>query len=187
MATRAFKQFSIGAGGTPQPLVGTWVTATTAPAPGDVAGTSLTNLPVNDSSMFRAGDFAYIVSAALGAPERVIVQSVPDGTHIKVLGLQNQRTGGAAGTGDWVALSIAVNSVFVQQIQGNAGNLFVGIQGMNKTGLVKVVSVMVQFAAGTQPVYYGDTRYYGPNPSDSSDLWIDGTTNDGYLPSFGVS
>lgn len=187
MAIRAFKQFAIQTGGTPQPLVGTWVTATTPPAAQDQGGNSLTLLPVNDSSMFQAGDWAYLVSAALANPERVYVQSVPDATHIKVRNLINVRTGGGFGVGDFVALAIAINSTFVQQVQANVGGLFIGTQGLVKAGLVKVVEVLVQAAVNIQPQAFSDSRVYAPNGSESSDFWIDGTTADLYLPSFGVS
>lgn len=189
MAQRAFAKQTIQAGGTPQPLVGTWVTTTTAPATPGFDGTTLTSVPVNSSAMFKVGDYAYFVDTGLtlSKTERVIVLAIPDGTHIKVKNLSLTRTGGSFGTGDFVALSIAVNSVFVQQVQANAGNLFVGLQGLSKSTGANVIAVLVQFAAGTQPVNYSDTRYYGPNPTDSSDMWIDGTTSDGYQASFGVA
>jgi len=52
---------------------------------------------------------------------------------------------------------------------------------------VKVIATLQNFAAGTQPVYYNDSRYYTSDPMNASDLWIDGTTSDTYLPSFPVA
>jgi len=189
MANRTSKKFTIQAGGTPQPLVGTWITAGISPPTPDSAGNTLTNIAVNDSSMFKDkhGDYAYIVSAALTLPERVLVQSVPDGTHITVRNLQNTRTGGAFGAGDFVSLSLAVNSCYVQCTPANAAILYIGSQGIVKATYVNVIAILQPSGAAIQPFEFSDTRYYGPNPSASSDFWIDGTTGDGYLPSFGIA
>jgi hypothetical protein len=186
---RTTKLFTIQAGGTPQPLVGTWITANTSPGPPDSSNNTLTTIPVNDSSMFkdRHGDYAYLVSASLTNPERVLVTAVPDGTHITVKNLQLARVGGVFGTGDFVSLSIAVNSCYSQNKPGNAGTLYIGTQGLVKATLANVIAQLLPFGAGVQPIEFSDTRYYGPNPGDSSDFWIDGTTGDGYLPSFGIS
>lgn len=61
----AFKYFMIQAGGTPQPLIGTFMTAAVTTNTvqqslninGDPAPVTLT---VNDSSMFRQGDFGLV-------------------------------------------------------------------------------------------------------------------------------
>jgi hypothetical protein len=187
MANRTFKSFAIQAGGTPQPLVGTWITATTSPAGVDFSGEGLTKLPVNDSSMFQQGDRVLLQSVTFTNIQLVHVQSIPDSTHINVHSITTTRTGGAYGTGDFVSLAIPINGVFVQSVPGDAGLLYIGTVGMNKTGLVKVIATLQNFAAGTQPVYFSDARYYTADPMRSSDLWIDGTTADTYLPSFPVA
>jgi hypothetical protein len=187
MANRTTKLFTIQAGGTPQPLVGTWVTAAPTPAGADPAGNTLTTIAVNDSSMFKPGDYARLVSITFTNDERLVVQKVPDGTHIVVRNMQFSHAGGGFGVGDFVALGIAVNSIYVQTKPGNAAIIYIGTQGLVKATLANVIAQLQPVAANIQPTEYSDTRYYGPNPSQSSDVWIDGTTADGYLPSFGIS
>jgi hypothetical protein len=187
MANRTFKKFVIVSGGTPQPLVGTYITATTVPSGKDPQGDAATNIPVNDSSMFKQGDRVLIQSVTYTVPEIAMIQKVPDSTHILVRNLQNTRTGGAFGTGDFVSLAIQVNRPYVQCTPGNAGLIYVGTAGLVKSTEVNVIATLQNFAAGTQPIEYSDSRNYTADPFNSSDLWCDGTTNDGYLPSFGVA
>lgn len=184
---RSFKKNTIQAGGTPQPLVGTWVTTTTSVGGADFQGETLTNIPVNDSSMFKVGDYALFQTATRTVLELVRVNSVPDTTHISVRGLANTRTGGAFGTGDFVSLSIPVNRPYIQCTPGNAGLLFVGTSGLVKATFANVIATLQNFAAGTQPIEYSDTRGYTADPMNASDLWVDGNSGDGYLPSFGVA
>lgn len=175
MANRTFKQFSIAAGGTPQPLIGTTLGAAT------VVSSTPVNVLVGDSSMFKSGDWAWFGTIAGSDEERQLVISVPDGTHIKVQKLDVAHLNGAV-----VRLGNLANSFYVQCKKGNAGSIFVGTQGMNKTGLVKVIAELLPFAAGVQPIDLGDTRSFGGNATSVGDLWVDGTTGDGYSPSVGI-
>jgi len=187
VANRTFKKFTIQAGGTPQPLVGTWVTASTGPSAADFQGETLANIPVNDSSMFKQGDYALFQTVTLTVPELVRVQKVPDSTHITVRGLVNVRTGGAFGTGDFVSLSLPINRPYIQSTPGNAALLYVGTAGIVKATFANVIATLQFVSAGTQPLEFVDGRNYTADPMQASDLWIDGTTSDGYLPSFGIA
>lgn len=187
MSTRSYKQFAILLGGSPQPLVGTFITATTAPnPPANPDGSSITTLPVSDSSMLMGGEDVFICSPTFTNPERTRVFKVVDGTHIQVKGLRFTRTGGAVGTGDWISVGALVNSVYVQSLAGNAGLLYLGNQGLNKTGLVHVVTTMFNVTTG-QPTDFTDIRRGAPDSTDACDWWIDGTTNDKYQASFGIN
>lgn len=186
MGLDAFKKFTVTAGGTPQPLIGSYITATTAVPGADFQGETLTNLPVNDSSMFEPGDMVLVQTVTNTVIERVRVQSVPDTTHIKVRGLVNTRTGGAFGTGDFVSLAVVVNWFYVQCIPGNAGTLYLGTAGLVKATLANVIAQLLPFGAAVQPIDFSDARTWGPNASDISDIWVDGNTGDGYLPSVGI-
>jgi hypothetical protein len=187
MANRTFKAFAIQAGGTPQPLVGTWITAAGTPIGADFQGEQITTLTVSDSSMFLQGDYALLQSATYTNKELVRVQKVTNSTTIVIRGSTLVRTGGVFGTGDFMSLAIPTNGVFVQSVPGDTGLLYIGTVGMSKTGLVKVIATLQNFAAGTQPVYFSDSRYFTADPMMASDLWIDGTTADTYLPSFPVA
>jgi len=187
VANRTFKAFSINTGGTPQPLVGSYLTAGAIPAAADPQGETLSTLTVADTSMFLQGDYALLQSATYTNKELVRVQKIVSGTSMVIRGSILTRVGGAFGTGDFISLAIPVNGVFVQSVPGDAGLLYIGTVGMTKAGLVKVIATLQNFAAGTQPVYYNDSRYYTSDPMNASDLWIDGTTSDTYLPSFPVA
>jgi hypothetical protein len=186
MAKRAFKSFAIQAGGTPQPLVGTHLTASVVPGPTDPQGESSVTLPIADSSMFSVGDRAYIVEVGLTLAEARMVLKVPNSTSIVVKGLKNQHTGGAFGTGAFVALQINVNTVYVQTINGNAAGLYIGLQGLVKATFAQVIALLQPIAAPGQPIEFSDAQNFGPDTSESSDYWVDGNTGDSYLPSFGL-
>lgn len=172
---RAFKQFSIVAGGTPQPLVGTTLTTATLPT------TASTSVAVADSSMFKQGDYAVFGSIANGDEERHIVRAIVDGTHIRVNQLDKAHVNGS-----YVRNSIAINSVYVQRDLTGAGLLYIGAQGIVKATFANVVATLFNSATG-QPIDFGDSRGDSTDAGDAGDFWIDGTTGDKYLPSFGVT
>ena len=187
---RAFKKFTIQSGGTPQPAIGTWITASVNP--GSVGGTdfqgeTLTTITVSDTSMFQEDDYVYIIDANLANPERCRVTDVFSSTSMEVFNMKNSRTGGVFGTGAFVALSINVNSVYIQTTIGNTGAIYVGLQGIVKATFKNVIAILQQVTAPTQPIDFSDSRTFaGPNISQSSDFWVDGTSGDGYLPSLGI-
>jgi hypothetical protein len=184
---RTFKTFTINTTSTPQPLVGTYITAAGTPIGPDFQGEQITTLTVSDTSMFLQGDYVLLQSATYTNKELVRVQKVTNSTTMVIRGSTLVRTGGVFGTGDFVSLAIPVNGVFVQATPGNAALLYIGTVGMVVSGEVKVIASLQNFAAGTQPVYYNDSRYYTADPMGASDLWIAGTSGDGYLPSFPVA
>jgi hypothetical protein len=181
---RTFKAFSITSGGTPQPLIGTRLTANAGPS----ATNNTISIAVADSSMFQKGDWVLIqsVDGTTRPGERQLVFSVPDGTHIVLNALSQAYVGGAFGTGDWVILANLVNSVYVQTVDGNAAAIFVGTTGMNKAGSVKVIAKLENVASGTQPVDFSNDRHVGANPETLGQYFVDGTTSDSYVPSVGV-
>lgn len=178
MAIRTFKNFSIVSGGNPQPLVGTTMTAAI------VAGVAPQLIPVADSSMFAAGDWAYLDTPG-ASEERVLVLSVPDSTHINVPNVTK-----AHASGSLVRSGILCNSVYVQSLDGNSAALYVG----NSPSLVKATGVFVmkkiQFIAANGVIpdgTFGASLGAGMNGEDLGAYWIDGTTSDKYLPSANVA
>lgn len=178
MSQRTFKYFTIVSGGTPQPLVGTTLSAAlTAPLNPDTA----VNAAVADSSMFLNGDWVVLEVDGAALEERVKVFNVPDSTHIKLVGVKNSHASGAI-----VRLGTAINSLFVQSKDGNAAPLFIGTSSaMVKAIGAFVIAKIVQVAAGTQPTELDSTRSGLANPDTMGQLWIDGTTSDSYLVSVG--
>lgn len=179
---RAFKYVLIGATNVSQPLIGTTLTAA---IPAGLTG--LQNFAVADSSFFQPGDWMVIGSAAAGDEERLLVNSVPDATHIKLQKREDSAPFLAHANGAPVRLSILVNNVYVQSKDGNVAPLFVGIQGVLTDG-TKMIAKIQNVAAGQQPTDFKDafTSDSGPNPIDIGEIWIAGTVNDQYLPSLGV-
>jgi hypothetical protein len=184
---RTFKKFTINTTSTPQPLVGSYLTAGASPSAPDPQGETISTLTVADTSMFLQGDYALLLSATYTNKEFVRVQKIVSSTSMIIRGSVLVRTGGAFGTGDFISLAIPVNGVFVQATPGNNALLYVGTLGMTVTGEVNVIASLQNFAAGTQPINYSDSRYYTADPMGASDLWIAGTSGDGYLPSFPVA
>ncbi len=175
---RTFKYFTVVAGGTPQPLVGTTTNAAVA------ANTDLDTpftIVVLDSSMFLKGDWVVIGKPSSGS-DRLWVQSVTDSTHIKVKGQC-----AAYPTATYIRLSNLLQSTFVQTKDGNAGTIFIGTQDnmVTATG-VFVCAELTKVAAGIQPIEFHDGRFGPVNADDMGQFWVDGTTGDSYLPSFGV-
>jgi hypothetical protein len=178
MSQRAFKYFSITAGGTPQPLVGTTLTAAlNAPTNPDTAVTAT----VADSSMFLAGDATRLESTGAATEERVRVFQVVDATHIQLVGVKFNHLSGI-----FVRLSISINSIYIQALDGNLGALYIGLSSaMVKATGVQVVAKLQLAGTGVQPFEFLSTRSGLANADDLGQLWIDGTTTDKYLPSVG--
>jgi hypothetical protein len=193
VANRAFKYFTIQSGGTPQPVVGTYLTAAvTANAAAHAMrwDQNINNpviLTVADSSMFVRSDYVNVVDPSTYVTERGMVAEVTDSTHIKVTGILKAHPGGAYGTGAWVALGAFAQSLYIQGKPGNTGLLYIGTtpQMVTATGVGTIV--LIGFTvSGVQPYEFSTSRQGLANEETLSQYWIDGTTGDGYLPSIGV-
>ena len=180
MSVRAFKYFQIAATNTPQPLIGTTMSAAVA-VPTNVPDltAALTSIPVADSSMFAKGDWAMLDVTT--NEERVQVFSVPDGTHVKVVGMALPHASGA-----FVRLAVLANDIYIQPADGNSGALYVGnASTLSTTTGAAAIKKLIQTAGGTQPQeFYISRRAAGANPEDIGQYWIAGTLNDKYLASF---
>jgi hypothetical protein len=184
---RAFKKITIAAGGTPQPLVGTTTTTAVGPVAypqGTVGSGAILVIPVVDGSMFYKGCWGILGKPSTGE-ERLFVSGV-SGNNVTV---QIPYPGGITGTylsGAYFRLSILINSTYIQTTSGNAGAIYVGtMDNMVKATYAFVIAVLYQVASG-QPIEYRDGRSGLQNADDVGQLWVDGTTGDGYLPSVGV-
>jgi hypothetical protein len=182
MSVRAFKYVTIGTTNTAQPLIGTTLTAAVNP-PGPTASQiavsdQLTTLPVADSSFFLNGDW---VMLDVGAnEERVIIQTVPDGTHIQVKGMAK-----AHANGTFVRLAVLTNDLYIQPKDGNTASLYVGTSSALTNAGAFAIKQLTKVTAGTQPNDFYINRGTGlGNPEDLGQYWIVGTNPDQYLASF---
>jgi hypothetical protein len=175
---RTFKQFTVTAAGTPQPLVGTKLNAALA------AGSMLT-ATVLDSSMFINNDWAILMETNGTLRERVAIASIPDATHVVIRNVVNAHASGA-----WLQLAGGCADVNVMAVGVGAGGTFFYLGtdfNMNKTGLVKCVSKILVVAAAIQPTIYTTANSGQVNVDDMSNFWIDADNNtDNYLPSFDI-
>ena len=179
---RAFKGFVVTTPGTPQPLVGTTL------AQAIIAGTNNVNVQVADSSMFVKGDWSLLIDANGANRERVMVASIPDGTHVVLQGENNKVLAFNRAIGAFLQLSGACSSVIVQGGVANAAGLYIGArQTIVKATLAGVIYRLIQTAAGIQPPAYVDGSSTSSNSDDMANWWIDADNNtDIYLPSFGI-
>lgn len=171
---RTFKnQMSIGATNTPQPLVGTTLTALIN------AGAGAANVAVADSTLFAVNDLC-IVGAGTAAAETVKITGIPDATHISV------STANAHANGAFVQLSLAISSLYVQREDGDAAALYIG-SSINMTATAYLISKLVGVAALTQPEEFSDNLILPDKKENLQEYWVYGTLNTVYTVSCGIS
>jgi len=146
----------------------------------------MVKVQVSDSSMFVAEDWANLKTLAGASPdveERVFIAKVDDSTHVTFKDVAT-----AFPSGSWLRLGGGYSSVFVQSIDGNTGNLYVGTsRDMVKATFAKVAAEISHVAAGSQPPAFSDQTSTTSNAEDMAQWWIDADNNtDKYLPSFGI-
>src|SRR5271170_949219 len=186
---RAFKQFTVGTGGTPQPLMRT--TTSTAYGPiayptGIVGAGALLAISVADNSMFKSGDWGVIGKPSSGQ-ERLQVLSISSTTIVNVLIPFPGGITGKYNSGSFFRLSNLCSYVYIQTTSGNTGGIYVVTQdNMVKATFAFVVELLENVTVGTQPIDYKDPLYGAINGQDTGTYWVDGTTADGYLPSYGA-
>ena len=175
---RQFAYQTLTAGGTPQPVFGTTLTA--AVGPKGSRANNLQSIAVTSSAIFlnKGGD--WIILDPLGAnPERLNVLGVPDSTHIQVQGVEFTHNNGV-----FVQLADSVFSVYIQCQPGNTGDIYIGGQGMVKATGPFYALLILTSASAVQPIEFNDYVGDGMNVLDTADYWFDGTTGDKILPSF---
>lgn len=191
MGARGFKYFTIQSGGTPQPLIGSYLTAAltaAAASAGTLQGGLIQNkitLTVADSSMFTGAEYATITDPGTFFTERVRVLSTPSSTTMTVQALDgvalSTHPGGAYGTGAWVALGDLVQSINVQILDTVVNAMWVG----DSPRLVKATGVHALYKL-TPNLATSFSTQSSVNTATVSQFWIDGTTADSYLPYLGV-
>lgn len=177
---RSFKFVSVASATTPQPVFGTTLTAACGPV--GTPEKSLQSIEVADSSWFQQSDYALIdpANSTVAKRERLLVESVPDSTHIKVQGMQY-----AHASGVYVQLAVVCQSVLIQAKVANTAAITIGTDpAMVVSTGVKCIYFLAQSASG-QPGSFLDTNSGGADQMKTDEYWFDGThTGDEILPSF---
>ena len=177
---RTFGYISIVTTGTAQPLIYTTLSAAVnGPSNRNAGGSGLTSIAVTSSAIFVQKDYVTLMSLTGTNKERLMIESIPDATHIVVRGMTLARL-----ATDLAVLSSTCVITTVQALDGNAAVLGIG-NGPNAslTTGVGLVFKMVQTTAGTQPQYFSSALMGWANSESMDDLWIVGTAADKYLPS----
>lgn len=184
MSIRAFKYTPIVTSNTPQPLIGTTLGAATTNKVGKQGDPPIQiTLTVVDSSFFSPGDDAALLTTAGLNPLTVSVVSIPDATHVVVLGLFLF----TYASGSYLSLATNVNSPYVQCKPGNAGVIGIGSKyDVNLTTGVHLIAILEPTASPTQPIDFSTVRPGFMNPESLANYWAIGTSGDYYLPSFGA-
>jgi len=188
-----------------QPLIGSWITATSSPMDGKatIAPITLTLGTADDGpntdarDFFNVGDQVLIINPDGTNAEKCRIQSIPANTSdTVVLGVQNDfgsyvtrfsHPVGAFGTGAFISLSLNVNNIAVTYEDGASGQwLYLGNQ-WNMTATYKRFWKLAKVAANTQPTYFAATENFFGAPFDTSEIWVLGSaTSDLYTPSCNV-
>lgn len=187
--------FTVAATDTPQPLIGSWVTAGAGfNAPSGVPltltlGTALTS--GNDASIFAPGDEAYLIDPNGAHGEPVRIQSVSGNTV--TLGNQTDMStqgqnpvtrfahaAGAIGTGTFITPHQMANNFLVMLEDGGTGTfLYIGCK-YNMTATAYRVFKLAKTSSGTQPQWYSSAMFSPGNPFQPSEWWAYGTAGDAW-------
>ncbi len=175
-----------------QPLIGSWITASSAPMSGPIQTPitltlgNATDNTFDATDFFRQGDPVWIIDPNGANAEKCRIQSVPVGSsNTVVLGVQNDfgnyslrnpHVAGAFGTGSFIALGLMVNNFLLQFEDGATGTyLYLGNQ-YNMSAVFRRIFKLTKVAAATQPQYYSAAEGFFGAPFDPSELWVLGTT-----------
>lgn len=184
MSIRAFRYFTIGTTNTPQPLIGTHLTAATVNVVGKQSDPPINiSLTVADSTPFLPGDDAALLNTDGTGLLTVNVVSITDSTHVVVQGLFLR----AYPSGAYLSLATNVNSPYVQCKPGNTGAIGIGSKyDVSLSTGVHLIALLQPTDATTQPIDLSTVRPGFMNPESLVNYWAVGTAGDAYLPSFGA-
>jgi hypothetical protein len=196
----------LAATNTPQPMLGSWVTAATGSFATAPAGSPVTltlgtaSVSGNDAAnIFIPGEPAWLqVPSGAAAPyisgsgETVLIKSVSGNTvtlgnqtDISAQGGPNPVTRasggypvGALGTGAYLFPKQMSNNFLVVFEDGGTGTfLYIGCD-YRMTATAYRVFKLAKTATGVQPAYYSSAMFSPGNPFDISELFVFGTAND---------
>lgn len=184
----------------PQPLIGSWISATNSPlnaksrVPITVTLGTVSSVGNDATNFFAGGDQVLLIDPSGQNAENCRVQSVAGNTL--TLGVQNDdgnfvirnpHIAGAFGTGTFIALATDVNNVYVTFEDGSTGLwLYLGNQ-FNMTATFRRFGKLAQTPANTQPVAFNASENFYGAPFRVSEWWVLGTTvNDLYNYSMGI-
>ncbi len=188
-----------------QPLIGSWITATSSPMGGLTSAPITLTLGTADDGpntdardFFQPGDEVMIINPNGANAEKCRIGSIPaDSSDTIVLAPISSQYGnyyttlvhpvGAFGTGAFISLSTPFNNFVVTYEDGASGQwLYLGNQ-YNMSATFHRFWKLAKVAANTQPFYYSATESYFGMPYNTSEIWVLGTaTSDLYTVSLNI-
>jgi hypothetical protein len=207
---RTFATFVVNTTNTPQPLVGSWVTAgfpvgVPSPAPITLTLGTATTSGNDATNIFGTGpQIALLIDPAATSPattlENVNITSStgntvtlgykvgygagqPSGQGVVT---EKVHTNGVFGTGSFIIPAQQANNVFVAREDGGTGTWFYIGNAFNMSATFRRIVKLANVSAGTMPFNYGATENYFGNWLEVDSLWCMGTANDQYSVSLAV-
>ena len=178
--------------GSAQPLFGVALTAAATPPPDQFSGNlnpgsneTQVTLVVTSTDGFRAGDVVAVGPTATfkpgittSIPDRGMVKSITDATHMVVQGLQHSH----AASGEWVVLNNVAGNVHCRPVVTTAA-VYIGNASTVAAGDPSVIDVLPIVASGAGPAYVFDAESIGiSQPFNLAEFWMVGTAADTVLP-----
>lgn len=177
--------FSILATGTPQPLVGSALTAPIGPSSVPVS------VPVSSSAFAQVGDWVLLVDPTQNPVlrERLLVLKVVDATHILVAASGQVDAGGVKNSfpaGAWVQLACNTSRVYLQLKNANAAGLWLGTDPAMSSATGAYCIAYLDTVLSGQPIDITQDEPTGQYPETPANYWVVGTAGDKYLATLGI-
>ena len=192
MAFRTFgSTFAVASTVTPQPLVGSWVTAGLGGPSQNLLTLTLgtaTSSGNDAANIFVPGDTAFLINPDGSNSEAVLITAVKNNTVTlgtqttsAAIGGQNpvtvyQHASGVLGTGTFIALLANFNNVYITYEDGAVGQwLYIG-NSYAMTATAHRIAKLAKVATNTMPYSYSASASSPANPFSSNEPWVLGTS-----------
>jgi hypothetical protein len=211
MAFRTFATFAIQTTNTPQPLIGSWLSAIVSgslaqPANQPVTvtlgtATSVTSGGNDATNIFLKGEDAWLIDPSGANAEAVHISNI-SGNNL-TFGLSknvggspqgaptvttNPHVVGVFGTGTFIMPKPAgMNNLFFSREDGGTGIFMYLGNAYNMNANFRRIVKLANVATGNQPLNYSASESYFGDPFDISELWVYGTAGDLYSATLNVA
>ena len=134
---------------------------------------------MGDSALFLKADLVAIGLPSTATFEIQPVIAIADSTHITVARKF------AHASGEVVYLMSPASIIYIQEKDGNAGDLFIASNENGKVAGTFCIHRMAKVASAAQGAEW-KVEQHGQDSESTGNVWVVGTQNDTYLPSFSL-